>query len=165
MIISKKTYYAMCVVSAALNILQAALQCFGIAAGYFGTAAAMLFCVAMLFLAGADRDKNKTYMYTEMGAVVLGILSMCNVPIIGAFVWPSFAYAYFKLDSKEIKKLASIVIVCGVGGGILSLFARQLGIIWQIISVIIFISQLIFAYSLFKTEATLQENGDTNIEK
>ena len=107
--ITRKTFYGIGILSAALNILGGAMLLFSIRADLVFNIATVAAGVMMLML--ATNLKEDPALLTVLG-MVPGIVGI----VCAAASWPVFAWPYFKASVPEngLHKAAFLVMVCGL---------------------------------------------------
>ncbi|MEG2659849.1 MAG: hypothetical protein RR978_03930 [Oscillospiraceae bacterium] len=147
-----KTYYGLCVASAALSILQCALFAFGYNASLFGSVALLLFGGGLLFLASAATGKDKTVPLVAAILLVLGLMPKFGY-ILAALAWPCFALTYARQAVGARRNMAQLVIIAGAVQlvcGFMPLGRVMGGVVGGAIAAV----QLLFSLCLFKYAET-----------
>ena len=108
--ITRKTFYGIGILSAALNILGGAMLLFSIRADLVFNIATVAAGVMMLMLA-TNLKEDPAALLTVLG-MVPGIVGI----VCAAASWPVFAWPYFKASVPEngLHKAAFLVMVCGL---------------------------------------------------
>lgn len=157
--ITKKTYYAMGVLGAALNVIGSLLAILGIYAGFLFNVATLL-GGAMMLLLGAHEGVANLKGKLSFVALALMLFSMMKgyLGLIGgALAWPCFAIADFT-QTKEgdiLHTAAFLVFICGAVQLVASFLTLPMRL-KSCMAVAISISQLLFAYRLFCAEKEKQ---------
>ena len=112
--ITRKTFYGIGILSAALNILGGAMLLFSIRADLVFNIATVAAGVMMLMLATNLKEdpRGRNFCLT---AALLTVLGMVRI-VCAAASWPVFAWPYFKASVPEngLHKAAFLVMVCGL---------------------------------------------------
>lgn len=114
---TRKTFYALGVVSAALNILGGVVLLFGTQASLLFHLASVAAGAMMLLAATSLQAEPRRRNFCLVGAL-LTILGMApGLPGIvgGAASWPVFAWPHFRAAAPEslLRRAASLVLLCG----------------------------------------------------
>lgn len=116
--ITRKTFYGIGVLAAALNILGGAMLLFGTRANLVFNLATIAAGVMMLMLATSMKDDPRSRNFCLAGALltVLGMVPGIVGIVCAAASWPVFAWPYFKAFAPEdaLHKTAFLVMVCGL---------------------------------------------------
>lgn len=153
--ITKKTYYGMGIVAAALTVLGGVLLILGNYAALLYNIATLLAGGMMLLVAAADKGKGRHAQMCALGIVLLivGLVPGVLGKIGGALAWPAFALPYFSETEKDdpLHTAAFAVLLCGavqLVGSFLPL-SRMLA---ACISIAIAAAQGLLAWLLFHAE-------------
>ena len=112
--ITRKTFYGIGILSAALNILGGAMLLFSIRADLVFNIATVAAGVMMLMLATNLKEDPRGRNFC-LAAALLTVLGMVGI-VCAAASWPVFAWPYFKASVPEngLHKAAFLVVVCGL---------------------------------------------------
>ncbi len=121
---TKKTYYAIGVVSAALNLLGGAALLFGARLLLLFNLATVCAGAMMLFLAMEEKGDRRARNFCLAGAMLTVLGMTPGVPgiVCGAASWPVFVWPILRTkDAGEVgnarellRKTAFLVVVCGL---------------------------------------------------
>ncbi|MEF9970025.1 MAG: hypothetical protein RR867_08095 [Ruthenibacterium sp.] len=116
--LSKKTYYGLGIVAAALTILGGLCLMFGTYAALLYNIASLLTGGMLLFLAATQREdklRRTCYLIATL-CVIAGMVPGVIGKIGGALAWPVFAIPYFKQTEETaiIHTASFLVILCGL---------------------------------------------------
>lgn len=116
--ITRKTFYGIGILSAALNILGGAMLLFSIRADLVFNIATVAAGVMMLMLATNLKEdpRGRNFCLTAALLTVLGMVPGIVGIVCAAASWPVFAWPYFKASVPEngLHKAAFLVMVCGL---------------------------------------------------
>ncbi|MEG1069945.1 MAG: hypothetical protein RSE27_07050 [Ruthenibacterium sp.] len=115
---SKKTYYGLGIVAAALTILGGFCLMFGTYAALLYNIASLLTGGMLLFLAATQREdklRRACYLIATL-CVIAGMIPGIIGKIGGALAWPIFAIPYFKQTEQTttIHTASFLVLLCGL---------------------------------------------------
>ena len=116
--ITRKTFYGIGILSAALNILGGAMLLFSIRADLVFNIATVAAGVMMLMLATNLKEdpRGRNFCLTAALLTVLGMVPGIVGIVCAAASWPVFAWPYFKASVPEngLHKAAFLGMVCGL---------------------------------------------------
>ena len=116
--ITRKTFYGIGILSAALNILGGAMLLFSIRADLVFNIATVAAGVMMLMLATNLKEdpRGRNFCLAAALLTVLGMVPGIVGIVCAAASWPVFAWPYFKASVPEngLHKAAFLVMVCGL---------------------------------------------------
>lgn len=157
---TKKTFYGIGIVSAALNIIGGVLLIFGMRASLLFNIATIAAGVMMILLATVQdtpkQDRNICLAATFL--TVIGLMQGVIGAVCAAASWPVFAWQYFRSAEHEslLRKIASLVMVCGavilVGS-----FLPMPQMLAACIIVAVAVAQGMLVWLLFQQEAAKSE--------
>ena len=108
--ITRKTFYGIGILSAALNILGGAMLLFSIRAD-------LVFNIALMLATNLKEDpRGRNFCLAAALLTVLGMVPGIVGIVCAAASWPVFAWPYFKASVPEngLHKAAFLVMVCGL---------------------------------------------------
>ncbi len=153
--VTKKTYYGMGIVAAALTGLGGVLLILGSYAALLYNIATLLTGGMMLFMAAASRGQGKHAQMYTIGLVLLlaGLVPGVIGKICGALAWPAFALPYFNETEKEnpLHTIAYTVLLCGAVQ-LVGSFLPLSRMIAACISIAIAVAQGLLVWLLFQAE-------------
>lgn len=148
---TRKTYYGMCVVSAALAIIQSVFVAFNFSASAIGSVSMIFYGLAMLLIASVEKKDKLTLSLCIFSTVLLIVGLIPGFFRLGFFAWPCFAVHSVNHKSKNIQVSSKLVI----GGGVALLLASFLSLpvlFATLFYLVINFLQIYYAYTLFKGE-------------
>lgn len=116
--ITRKTFYGLGVVSAALNLLGGVLLVFSIRMALLFSLATVGAGAMMLLVAMSWREDARARSLCLAGALltIFGLMPGALGAVCAAAAWPAFAWPYFKSSAPEsmLHKAAFLVLFCGL---------------------------------------------------
>ncbi len=114
---TKKTFYGIGIVSAALNAVGGVLLIFGMRMSLLFNLATIAAGAMMLLLATVQEtpQKDRNICLAASLLTVIGLMQGAVGAVCAAVSWPVFAWPYFKASAPEslLRKMASLILVCG----------------------------------------------------
>lgn len=160
---SKKTYYGVGVVAAALGVAGALLYLPGIYASALFTASSVMTGATLLLLAYAERPSSSRGRFYFAALLLQLIYFFPGVPmkVCGALVWPVFALPHWRQTGPEdpVHTMAYLTMLAGAVQLVFS-FVPLPALYKGVMAVVISVIQLVLMALLFRGESARQKGGE-----